>query len=107
MIDTIRSRHIDGILIEKGFKKRISENEVVYFTKVYRKDILGKPIKLVISPSLRYKRCTIKTNIFEDTSISSDNEIFSKFLSDIELVNHIFNERKWYYWIIKMKFKHI
>lgn len=94
MIETIRSRHIDGILIEKGFKKRISENEVVYFTKVYRNDILGKPIKLVISPSLRYKRCRIKTNIFEDTSISSDNEIFSKFLSDIELVNHIFNERK-------------
>ena len=77
MVETIRTRHIDGILIEKGFKKRISENEVVYFTKVYRKDILGKPIKLVISPSLRYKRCTIKTNIFEDTSISSDSSLLT------------------------------
>lgn len=94
MTETIRSKHIDSVLIENGFKKRLSENEVVYFTKVYRKNVLGKALKIVLSPGYRYKRCLIKTNIFEDTSVSTDSEMFTKFLADIELANKLFYERK-------------
>ena len=90
--ETNRTRAIDEKMKEAGFKLSRTNLGLRRFFKVYRKNALGENVYININVySNTYKSCTISTNIFADTSITSNSSTFQKLKHDIELVDLLFN----------------